>query len=100
MIETFNARDIRTKPDSTIIHRAKEKGVLSIVGSDAHLKTEIGRACMLMDTFTGPQDFLRSLASAETICRKSPLWVHLVTKILKAYKKRRKSPPRSAFPSC
>ena len=52
-------------------------------GSDAHLAYEYGKSYMKMAPFDNPEEFKRSLSSAEFVTRKSPLWVHLVTKWMK-----------------
>jgi hypothetical protein len=88
MIEIFNARDILTRRDDRLLERAREAGVVPVVSSDAHLGIEIGRAYVIIDDFTSPREFLQNLRAARQVSRKSPLWVHLVTKIIRAYKKR------------
>jgi len=89
MIETFNARDILTQADGRLLARAREAGVVPVASSDAHLGIEIGRAYVIIDDFSSPREFLQNLRSAGQIARKSPLWVHLATKIIRAYKKSR-----------
>ncbi|MEI6126898.1 MAG: PHP domain-containing protein [Pseudomonadota bacterium] len=92
MIEVFNSRDILTNREQDLMEKAKQCGVLPVVSSDAHLKTEIGRSCIIIEDFTGPQDFLNKLKSAQQVSRKSPFWVHIVTKCIRAYKKASGSP--------
>lgn len=87
MIETFNARDILTRRNGRLLTLAREAGVVPVVSSDAHLGIEIGRAYVIIDDFSSPREFLQNLRSAERISRKSPLWVHLATKIIRTYKK-------------
>lgn len=88
MIESFNSRDILTAADRTILNQAADLGKVLIAASDAHLKTEVGRCYALITDFSGPEDFLENLKNAEFVQRKSPFWVHLVTKVLKACKKK------------
>lgn len=86
MIEVFNARDIWQKIDTAFIETWKQRGIVPVVGSDAHQRWEIGKACMIIDDFTSPQEFLANLGRAQRCCKKSPLWVHLITKIVKQFK--------------
>ena len=83
MIEIFNARDIIIDKDEHLIEKAVSNNAVKVVGSDAHLKNEVGRAYMIMDDFSSPQEFLNNLAAAQTVSRRSPVWVHLVTKFSK-----------------
>jgi len=89
MLETFNARDIFTRRDERLIVRALEAGVVPVAGSDAHFGIEIGRARVIMQPFSTPQEFLENLRGAATMTHKSPLWVHGATKLLRLYKKMR-----------
>lgn len=89
MIETVNGRDVITRPDAQVCDRARTLGISAVVGSDAHLPIELGRCTMTMEEFSGPQEFLRALASARMTTRRSPLWVHLVTKLIRGLRKTR-----------
>ena len=83
MIEVFNSRDIFTRQDTGILEKAYRAGVASVAVSDAHLSVEIGRSYMLMDDFSNADEFMCSIKKAGRVARKSPLWVHLVTKVIK-----------------
>lgn len=87
MIEIFNARNIFVREDRELLGRVLAAGALPIAASDAHLPVEVGRACMEMDDFTTPQEFMASLRTATIRARKSPLWVHAATKVLKKYRR-------------
>lgn len=87
MIEIFNSRDILTGPDFGLIEKACQAGAVPISASDAHLKIEVGRSYLMMEDFEGPEDFLENIKKTQYVKRKSPFWVHLVTKVLKSYKK-------------
>ena len=91
MIETFNARNIFIEENRELLARVLAAGALPMAGSDAHLPIEIGRACMEMEDFTTPQEFLASLRTARIHARKSPLWVHAITRVLKKYRKLRRA---------
>ncbi len=87
MIETFNARNIFLQEDGELLERVLAAGALPIAGSDAHLPVEVGRACMELEDFSTPREFMHSLQGAAVVARPSPLWVHGVTKLLKLQRK-------------
>jgi predicted metal-dependent phosphoesterase TrpH len=91
MIETFNARNIFIDEDRELLARVLAAGALPMAGSDAHLPIEVGRACMEMEDFATPQEFMTNLRTAKISGRKSPLWVHAVTKVLKKYRQLRRA---------
>ena len=86
MIEIFNSRDLLQQIDSEFIEEFKKKGVIPVVGSDAHQRWEIGKSYMIMEKFSSPQEFLTHLRTAQSVYKKSPFWVHLVTKVVKQFK--------------
>jgi hypothetical protein len=86
MIEVFNSRDLLQQTDSEFIEELKKKGVVPVVGSDAHQRWEIGKSYMIMEKFSSPQEFLANLRTAQSVYKKSPFWVHLVTKVVKHFK--------------
>ena len=86
MIEVFNSRDVFQKPDLVFIEKAKQLGVIPVVGSDAHQPWEIGKSYAVMDAFKTPQEFLAGLRTARFITRKSSIWVHILTKITRQFK--------------
>lgn len=88
MIESYNSRDILTAVDRRILDRAAAMDKLLVAASDAHLKIEVGRSYVSMADFSGPGDFLGKLKQGVFVKRKSPFWVHLVTKVLKTCKKK------------
>jgi hypothetical protein len=87
MIEIFNARNMFIDEDPDLLSRLLAAGAVPIAASDAHLPIEVGRACMEMEDFSTTQEFLDHLRSATIVARKSPLWVHVVTKALRNYRK-------------
>jgi predicted metal-dependent phosphoesterase TrpH len=97
MIEIFNARNMFIDEDRDLLTRVLAAGAVPIAASDAHLPIEIGRACMEMEDFTTPQEFLLHLRSATIVARKSPLWVHLVTKVMRKYRRLRKKNHNNKF---
>ncbi len=87
IIEVFNSRNIYPKDDQKALSLARENGSAPVAGSDAHLKCEIGRAYVEIDSFDTPQQFLRNLHSATLITNRSDLWVHVVTVCVKLLRK-------------
>ncbi len=83
MIEVFNARNMLNRPDRKLLNFSRKLGVIPIVSSDAHLACEIGRATMVMENYESPDDFLGKLREARCFTRKSPLWVHAATKLIR-----------------
>ena len=86
MLEVFNSRDLLQKTDTEFIETWEKRGVVPVVGSDAHQRWEIGKSYMIMEAFASPQEFLNNLRTAQCVYKKSSLWVHLVTKIVKQFK--------------
>lgn len=87
LIEVYNSRNLLTSSNRIANEYAKRHKKLPCVGSDAHLKCEIGGAYIEIDHFDNPKQFLQNLASAKFITNRSGLWVHLVTKFIKFTKK-------------
>ena len=87
MIEVFNGRDILQKIDNRFLKESRKNGVVEIVGSDAHQAIEVGRSLVVMEHFQTPEEFLQNIRNAQLIFRKNPLWVHIVTKIMKIFKR-------------
>jgi len=83
LIEVFNSRVTRSSDNIKAIAFANMKKIRAVVGSDAHTKTEIGRAWMEVDAIDSPDIFMRALATAKMHTSKSPLYVHAQTKLLK-----------------
>ena len=96
MIEVFNSRDMLTMADNSLIEKAVQNGAVKVVCSDAHMTIEVGRSYMIVDDFNTPGEFLQSIKNAQQISRKSPFWVHIVTKLVRTYKQRRR---KKSFPS-
>ena len=95
MIEVFNARNMFNHPDRKLLNRARKLGVVPVVASDAHLSCEIGRATMVMENYESPEDFLGKLRKAQCFTRKSPLWVHAATKLIRLRSAKRSGAPKT-----
>ncbi len=83
IIEVFNARNILNSDNVKAYYFAKNHNKLIAVGSDAHLLYEFGMSYLRISPFKDAEEFKRNLEWAELIMKKSPFWVHLVTKAKK-----------------
>lgn len=76
-IETFNARTIWPGFNRMAREFAESHHVSGIVGSDAHMGIEVGRATMTMADFNDAQSLKVALPHAQEKYRRSSLWVHM-----------------------
>ena len=76
-VEGFNARIHDPRRNQRAQNWALARGLPLGAGSDAHLLREIGRARVIMPSFTGPADFLASLSEGRIEGRASSHLVHL-----------------------
>ncbi len=79
IIEVFNSRSLMPGASSQSRRLARAYGKPVSAGSDAHTPNEIGNAYVEMSDFTGPGDFLKSLAGGRIVGRKAGLIVHLAS---------------------
>ena len=80
-IEVFNAREAFTSDNLKAAAFAKEKELPGAVGSDAHRASEIGRAWVEIDDFTGRDDFLVALREGSVIGKLTGNYIHLMTRL-------------------
>jgi len=90
IIETFNSRNICKRDDQKALNLARKNGTAQVAGSDAHLSSEIGRSFIEVDDFNTTQEFLRNLYSAKLITNRSSFRVHMVTILVKLFRKLRR----------
>src|SRR5919198_4899689 len=83
ILEVFNARTIGRARNAEGAQFAQEHGMCMAVGSDAHSVGELGRTCNLIEPFDGPADFLDKLGRAQLHMARSPLVVHVYSKLAK-----------------
>jgi predicted metal-dependent phosphoesterase TrpH len=83
IIEAFNSRNVFQKDNDLAQQFALNNRKALAVGSDAHTQSEIGKAYVDINPFTGPADFLTNLSTATLTGNKSSLTRHLVTKTVK-----------------
>jgi predicted metal-dependent phosphoesterase TrpH len=80
IIEVFNSRNIFAKDNQLAVAFARKHRLFSVVGSDAHISCEVGKAYIEIKDFNDPKHFLNNLMSAKLVTKSSGLWVHVVTK--------------------
>ncbi len=75
-LEVFNSRCLFAEDNDKAAALTKKHGKLATVGSDAHIRYELGMATQLMQPFEGAGSFYESLKTAQPVTRLSPAWVH------------------------
>jgi predicted metal-dependent phosphoesterase TrpH len=75
-LEVFNSRCLSAKMNLSAASLAKEKHLLSTVGSDAHIYCEIGNSLVHLPDFEDADGLRKSLKLATFDTRLSPVWVH------------------------
>lgn len=76
-MEVFNARTTVSRDNRLAREMAARWGLPGSAGSDAHAPCEVGRSCVDMLPFDGPQDFLENLTLGQIGGRLSSPLVHL-----------------------
>jgi predicted metal-dependent phosphoesterase TrpH len=79
-LEAFNARTYSTGPNERAAALARAAGLPGLAGSDAHAPFEVGRGLTLLEPFVDAATFRGALATARLVTRRSPPWVHLVSR--------------------
>ena len=79
-LEVFNARTWDAAPNRRAAEWARQAGLPGIGGSDAHAPFEVGAVCTLLEPFADADSFRRALSTARPEGRRSPPWVHLVSR--------------------
>jgi hypothetical protein len=73
VLEVFNARLLRDSFNDEALRFARKYRLLQGAGSDAHVLQGVGTGAVRMRRFDGPEEFLRSLHSAEILRRPKSL---------------------------
>jgi len=79
-LEVFNARVWNAAANRRAAEWATLTGLPGIAGSDAHSPFEVGTARTLLEPFTNAGSFRGALRGARVEGRRSPLWVHFVSR--------------------
>jgi predicted metal-dependent phosphoesterase TrpH len=80
VFEVYNARLIREAFNDEALRFARKYGLTMAAGSDAHVLLGVGAGAVKMRAFSGPEEFLVSLRSAEILRRPKSLIVQQVQK--------------------
>ena len=83
IVEHFNSRTVFRQDNDKARVFAERNEKPMIAGNDAHTVWEIGLSVMDMSDFSDAESFLQNLKQAECTCKRAPLSVHLITKIVK-----------------
>ena len=79
LIEVFNARTPFQNSSTKAYELARKYGLPRGAGSDAHTSSEIGKAYVEMPEFSGPEEFLSSLAQGNIIGNRSSPLIHFAS---------------------
>ena len=79
-IEVFNAREAFAADNRRALAYATEKKLPGAVGSDAHRVSEIGRAWLEVDDFTGRDEFIAAVRGGMVNGRLTGSAIHLITR--------------------
>jgi len=80
VIEAVNARTTLRADNERASRFAQEHGLAMSAGSDAHSPRELGRVCVEMSDFEGPQELLQALRQGRIVGRVSSPLVHLFSR--------------------
>lgn len=96
-MEVFNAREAFAADNRRALAYATERKIPGAVGSDAHRPSEIGRAWIEVDEFTGRDDFIAALRGGEVHGRLTGSAIHLATRydVFRKWLSRRRTKTRS-----
>ena len=92
-IEVFNARVATAAQNRRASALAAAAGKPATAGSDAHAYLEVGRTTMRLPAFHDAASLCAALGFGEVIGRRSPYWVHLVSRYAAWRKKAWWRPP-------
>ncbi|MEK7655978.1 MAG: PHP-associated domain-containing protein [Patescibacteria group bacterium] len=82
-LETWNARNVFVSANKRAERIALAHSIPQICGSDSHTRYEIGMSTMILDPFQSTDEFRNSISSGTCVRKKSPIWVHGITKLHK-----------------
>ena len=79
-IETFNSRSVNSAMNKRASLFARELGLLSTVGSDAHAYYEVGKSTIYMKAYEDSGEFVANLNSAFLNTKSSNPLIHLASR--------------------
>jgi len=80
-IEVFNARVASPAQNRRAAALAVATGMPGTGGSDAHAYVEVGQTTMRLPDFLDAEGLSAALPSGEVLGRRSPYWVHLLSRL-------------------
>jgi predicted metal-dependent phosphoesterase TrpH len=86
-IEVFNARCMKPDANRLAAEFAREHNLPGTAGSDAHTAPEVGRACVVLPQFEGPDELRAVIRQGQVVGRMSPFWVHFASRYASLVKK-------------
>ena len=86
-IEVYNSRCMNPRFNWEAHQFAEKYDLAGTVGSDAHVRFELGRSLMSLEPFEGPDGLRRIIRSGVPKVRWSPPWVHFTSRYATMYKK-------------
>jgi len=94
LVEIFNARIIFSKENKKAEKFCQENNLPSLVGSDAHMPSELSKTFIEMDNFKGAADFLEKLKNASFVTKKNSfpnIFTSLLVKKVRSFFKLKKN---------
>jgi hypothetical protein len=85
-VEVFNSRTIFDEDNKKALEFAKKHGMNFCCGSDAHTSFEVGNAFVELEEFDTGEEFIKNLANGKICGKKSSIFFHVITKIVKVLK--------------
>ena len=85
ILEVLNARNIFPADNKLALNFALKHNLLQAAGSDAHTQNEVGNAYVEINNFANAEDFLTQLKNAKVAGRRSSLFYHAATKVVKFF---------------
>lgn len=86
-IETFNSRCIHAFYNDHALAFAREHDIPGTVGSDAHVTYEVGRAILIMPTFSNSSELRAVIRQSQPVTRLSSPWIHSTSRYAVIMKK-------------
>jgi predicted metal-dependent phosphoesterase TrpH len=86
-IEVFNSRCMYPRFNRSAREFAEKHNIAGTVGSDAHAAFELGRSLLFLDQFKGPEELRHVIRGAKMKVKRSPWWVHFVSRYASLMKK-------------
>lgn len=86
-IEVYNSRCMFPRFNREARQFAEKHNIAGTVGSDAHVRFELGRSLMLLEPFEGPEELRKIIRSGMPTVRWSLPWVHFTSRYASIYKK-------------